>query len=293
MNDKKKFEFKPIHAAFLLTILCHTLAIFAVSIYAAQAPKVERMRIIAQVDFVDSIKLPTPQVVPPKKLGLKAPKISPSRINTNISRPGRASVNPGKVGRPGAPGRPGKPGGSGRAGLRTHIDPDVPDLNGELLGVGGYPVGHGSGVGNKKGIGSGFGQGDGVGNGPGGDGGEGGEGGEGGDGGDMRMDGLPYVISCESRDDGVFPEVMRAPEGYVRLEFTNHSSCVRSMKIEGQGESVIYSDDWLNVAPGETRSEEFRIEHGPFTVSIYNGPNTTDGPQVQRAMIEVYQRVHR
>ena len=291
MNGKKKFEFKPIHAAFLLTVLCHTLVIFALSIYATQTPKTERMRIIAQVDFVDSIKMPAPRVQPPKKLGLKAPKILPSRVNTHIPTPGRMSANPGKVGRPGRPGRPGTPGGSGRAGLRTHIDPDVPDLGGDLFGVGGYPVGHGSGIGNKKGTGSGFGQGDGVGDGNGGDGGEGGEGGEGGDGGDMNYGGLPYTITCESSDGGVEPEIMKAPEGYVRLSFINVSSEVRSMKVEGQGESVIYSNSWLNVMPGEERSAEFRLEPGRFTVSIFSGSDT-HGRQVQRAIIEVYQRLH-
>ena len=274
---KKNPEFKPIHATFVLAILCHVLALFAWCIYAAQVPQKEKMRIVAQVDVVDKIMLPQPQQMPTKKLGIEAPKIAPSHVSPPQQVKGPSSANPGKIGKPGAPGKPGRPGapgdpgGSGRAGLRTAIDPDVPDLGGDLFGTGGYPVGHGSGMGNKHGKGSGYGQGDGVGNGTGGEGGEGGEGG-GGDGGGQPffLDGRAYPVNITSTDSGVEPEVAVAPEGYICVQFVNRSSRRLTMKVAGEGTADIYGDFWSNVPPNDCIQQDLRVLPGWYTIEIYD-----------------------
>ncbi|MBQ7568678.1 hypothetical protein IJT17_07740, partial [bacterium] len=279
IKRKRSWKFKPIHAAFVLTAVCHILVLFAYGIYGSQTPKKEKMRVIAQVDVVDTIKMPVQPTIAPKKLGIAPPKVvsKSAPLPTN----GPPSQNPGRVGKPGRPGNPGKPGGgSGRAGLRTAIDPDVPDLGGDLFGTSGYPVGHGYGVGNKHGTGSGFGQGNGVGDGIGdGDGGDGGEGGEG-SGGDGGGEGIlldPYHIDWNTRDEDIDPHDHTVPAGYISLNFRNASSQTRSLMVEGLGTAAIYGTGWLNVPPGGAARCNFMIDPGYYTVSVYDGPDTS-GP---------------
>lgn len=286
MIVSKKREFKPIHGAIILSVICHILAIYTFVTFAAEAPK-EKLRIVATVDVVDSLESPPPPP-PRKKLGVTPPVIPKHVVTPPQPVNGPADKPPGKVGKPGAPGKPnsngkvGNPGGSGRAGLRTKIDPDLPDVGAQdILGGPGYPVGHGYGVGNKEGTGSGFGQGDGEGNGDGG--GEGGEGGGGGGGGGQG-EYVGQVTFNASDANGVTPREFQTRKGKITFSFRNETGGVATLIVEGVGGAGdygdIYEDKWGGVPPGELRVYTIQANVGSYTVTVRNANGDCLGQSV-------------
>lgn len=288
LSRKKERQFRSIHGALLLAILCHILAIFAYVVFASKPPE-EQIRIVAQVDVVDALEAPPPPP-PARKLGVKAPpppKVYGASAPANYvdaeagpKAPGPKANEAGK----GNPGDEGAKGGSGRAGLRTHVDPNLPSVGADNFGGRGYPVGHGKGRGNKEGTGSGFGQGDGEGEGPGtgteGDGkGGGGQGGGGAGGG-----GYLGQVVFDSYDDRLTPTKFQADEGLFVFSFRNSSSEVRTLKVEGTG-GDFYGKLWANVNPGQVRTYTIDIHHGYYTITIRDAQDLV----VQGAFLQVNQ----